>query len=148
MKKSNLNGEQMKKKCDEYMDEIINRKIEPNSPLFLTREINEKLSFILMIIFKHIKKYGKFSDYEDLKKCVSKLSNSQYGLIDSLQIQNNSKSSSYMCINDDSFLEKSNLSLSINKQSNDIPLDPNINIEPFRMSHLIPHNPNAIFRMA
>ena len=147
MKKSNLNGEQMKKKCDEYMDVIINRKIEPNSPLFLTREINEKLSFILMIIFKHIKKYGKFSDYEDLKKCVSKLSNSQYGLIDSLQIQNNSKSSSYMCINDDSFLEKSNLSLSNKQKSNDIPLDHNINIEPFRMSHLNPHNPNAIFNI-
>ena len=139
-KKFNFNKEQIKIKCNDYMDEIINMKIEQNSPLTLTRDINEKLSFVLMVIFKNIKKYGKFSNYEDLKKCVSELSNSQFGLLDSLQNQNNLRAYSYMYGNDNIFSDDSRLNLSSNKKSIDLTVENNIEIEPFRMSHLNPNN--------
>ena len=90
-KKFNLSKHEIKAKCEEYMNSIINMKIDQNSPLALTRDINEKLSFILMVIFKHIKKYGKFSDYEEVKQCAS--SNHQNGILDLLQ--NKSESNLY-----------------------------------------------------
>ena len=41
------------------MNQIINMKIDTSSPFFLTKEINEKLAFVLMVIFRNIKKKWK-----------------------------------------------------------------------------------------
>ena len=51
-----LNNIMLKQKCEEYISDIINMKIEPNSPFSLTSEINEKLSLILSLIYRTIKK--------------------------------------------------------------------------------------------
>ena len=69
-KKLNLNKIQIKTKCEEYMNQIINMKIDTSSPFFLTKEINEKLAFVLMVIFRNIKKNGKFVDYDEVIKCI------------------------------------------------------------------------------
>jgi len=132
-KKFNLSKLDIKAKCEEYMNSIINMKIDQNSPLALTRDINEKLSFILMVIFKHIKKYGKFSDYEEVKQCAS--SNHQNGILDLLQNKSESNLYSYMYTND-SYIDDNDLYETGNKNTG-LFFDNKIDIEPMRMSHAI-----------
>ena len=145
-KKFNLNKIETKSKCEEYLNAIINMKIDPNVPLALTRDINEKLSFVLMVIFKHIKKKGKFSDYEDVKQCVSKLANSQNGILDSLQNKNDSNPYSYMYSND-SYIDDNDLYESENKVKTNEFFDNKIEVEPLRMSHAVQFKRNEIMNI-
>ena len=142
-KKFNLSKHEIKAKCEEYMNSIINMKIDQNSPLALTRDINEKLSFILMVIFKHIKKYGKFSDYEEVKQCAS--SNHQNGILDLLQNKSESNLYSYMYTND-SYIDDNDLYETGNKNTG-LFFDNKIDIEPMRMSHAIQPKRNDIMNI-
>ena len=142
-KKFNLSKLDITAKCEEYMNSIINMKIDQNSPLALTRDINEKLSFILMVIFKHIKKYGKFSDYEEVKQCAS--SNHQNGILDLLQNKSESNLYSYMYTND-SYIDDNDLYETGNKNTG-LFFDNKIDIEPMRMSHAIQPKRNDIMNI-
>ena len=145
-KKFGLNKIDTKTKCEEYMNAIINMKIDPNAPLALTRDINEKLSFVLMVVFKHIKKNGKFSDYEEVKLSASKLSSCQNGILDSLQNKNDSNPYSYMYSND-SYIDDNDLYESENKAKTNMFFDNKVDIEPFRMSHAIQPKRNDLMNI-
>ena len=75
----------IKQKCEQYISDIINTKIDPNSPFTLTSEINEKLALILAVIYRTIKKEGKLLSIEDINKWVIKESEDNRGILDILQ---------------------------------------------------------------
>ena len=133
-KKLNLNKIQIKTKCEEYMNQIINMKIDTSSPFFLTKEINEKLSFVLMVIFRNIKKNGKFVDYDEVIKCILKSANFQNGILDNLQNKNELNPYSYMYSND-SYIDDNDIYDTGKKTVAGFFLEnSNIDIEPMRMT--------------
>ena len=90
----------IKQKCEQYISDIINTKIDPNSPFTLTSEINEKLALILAVIYRTIKKEGKLLSIEDINKWVIKESEDNRGILDILQRATSSDLNatySYMC---------------------------------------------------
>ena len=133
-KKLNLNKIQIKTKCEEYMNQIINMKIDTSSPFFLTKEINEKLAFVLMVIFRNIKKNGKFVDYDEVIKCILKSANFQNGILDNLQNKNELNPYSYMYSND-SYIDDNDIYDTGKKTVAGFFLEnSNIDIEPMRMT--------------
>lgn len=134
-KKYNLNKIQLKAKCEEYMNYLINLKFEPNMPLSLNKDINEKLAFVLMVIFKNIKKYGKFSDYEEVKQSIIKFAKYQNGILDNLQSKNDVNPYSYMYSND-SYIDDNEIFDTCKKTTSEFNLDYNLDLAP-RMSHAI-----------
>jgi len=94
------NNNLIKQRCGEYISYIITTKIEPNSPLTLTSEINEKLAFILAVIYRTIKKEGKLLSIEDINNWVIKESGDNRGILDIVQRATNNDLNatySYMC---------------------------------------------------
>ena len=141
-----LNNIMLKQKCEEYISDIINMKIEPNSPFSLTSEINEKLSLILSVIYRTIKKEGKLFSIDDINNWVIKEYEENKGILDILQKSSNNDLNatySYMCspniytdLNDGSDLGKSSLSpFMANK----------INLEPLRITQVVQSRKTTAF---
>ena len=141
-----LNNIMLKQKCEEYISDIINMKIDPNSPFSLTCEINEKLSLILSVIYRTIKKEGKLFSIDDINNWVIKEYEENKGILDILQKSSNNDLNatySYMCspniytdLNDGSDLGKSSLSpFMANK----------INLEPLRITQVVQSRKTTAF---
>ena len=146
-KKLGLHTEQIKAKCEDYMNQIINMKIDPSSPFALTRDINEKLSLVLMLIFKNIKKYGKFADYEEVKENILKSVKYQNGILDELRNKNESNPYSYMYSND-SYIDDNDFLYDTGKKTMaNFQFDKNVNVEPFRMSLAVKSNRSEIMSL-
>ena len=93
------NKKQMNKQHEEYMTQIMNSKINQN--FSLTSDINEKLSFILSIIFKKIKKINKINKWEDLETYIKDNSQNLAGILEKYKDKNknnNNLVSSYVYI--------------------------------------------------
>ena len=99
---SGLNKKQINKQHEEYMTQIMNSKINQN--FILTSDINEKLSFVLSIIFKKIKKINKINKYEDLEKYIKDISQNLTGILEKYKDKNknNNLASSYVYIENSS----------------------------------------------
>ena len=141
-----LNNIMLKQKCEEYISDIINMKIEPNSPFSLTSEINEKLSLILSVIYRTIKKEGKLFSIDDINNWVNKEYEENKGILDILQKSSNNDLNatySYMCspnidtdLNDVSDIGKSSISpFMVNK----------INLEPLRITQVVQSRKTTAF---
>ena len=79
-KYSGLNSTQKKSQHEEYMTQIMNTKISQS--FILTREISEKLSFVLSAIFKKIKHSKKFFNFENLIQSITEISLKSQGILD------------------------------------------------------------------
>ena len=79
-KYSGLNSAQKKSQHEEYMTQIMNTKISQS--FILTREISEKLSFVLSAIFKKIKHSKKFFNFENLIQSITEISLNSQGNLD------------------------------------------------------------------
>ena len=131
---SSLNKDQINKTHEDFMTQIMNSKISQN--FVLTREINEKLSIILSIIYQKINKKNKFKKIEDLIKYIeeisiskdyqnimefykdkNELSSSSYFIVDSVSNIYNDKHDNYNKINDN-FICSSRISRLINYNQN------------------------------
>ena len=141
-----LNNIMLKQKCEEYISDIINMKIDPNSPFSLTCEINEKLSLILSVIYRTIKKEGKLFSIDDINNWVNKEYEENKGILDILQKSSNNDLNatySYMCspnidtdLNDVSDIGKSSISpFMVNK----------INLEPLRITQVVQSRKTTAF---
>ena len=102
---------------EEYMTQIMNSNISQN--FILTSEINEKLSIILSIIFKKIKKTNKITKNEELEKYISEISNNSTGILEKYKDKNKMSASSYIYVENPS---------NIYNDYNDSPKDYNKNI--------------------
>ena len=74
------NKNKMKIQHEEFMTQIMNIKINQN--FILTREMNEKLCFVLAYIFKIIKKNKKFNNIEELIEYILQQSKKFMNLLD------------------------------------------------------------------
>ena len=96
--KENLEGKgnELKRQYKEYMTQIMNAKIGLN--FILTSEISEKLSIILSIIFKKIKKINKITNKEELEKYISEVSQKTTGILEKYKDKNKMTASSYIYV--------------------------------------------------
>lgn len=132
----NLKKNQIIEKHEDCFNKLIDINIEPNSPFVLTREINEQLSFVMSIIYKNIKKKGKFNNDKDIIDFISKSKEYEGNLLDKIQKKNNNgldnpfsymySTTNYIDDNDDFDSGKKTTYM----------LDSNINLEP-RISYAI-----------
>ena len=79
-KHSGLNSAQKITQHEEYMTQIMNTKISQS--FILTREISEKLSFVLSAIFKKIKHSKKILNFENLIQSITEISLNSQGILD------------------------------------------------------------------
>ena len=141
-----LNNNMLNQRCEEYISYIINMEINPNSPFSLTSEINEKLSLILSVIYRTIKKEGKIFSIEDINNYINKEYEENKGILDILQKSNDNvlnNTYSYKCspnictdLNDMSDVGKSSVSpFMANK----------INLEPLRLTQVVQSRKTTAF---
>ena len=132
------NNNLIKQRCGEYISYIITTKIEPNSPLTLTSEINEKLAFILAVIYRTIKKEGKLLSIEDINNWVIKESGDNRGILDIVQRATNNDLNatySYMCAPNYMYGDDNDIS-DIGKTSVSPFMTNKINLESLRMTQV------------
>ena len=132
----NLKKNQIIEKHEEYFSNLIGINLESNTSFLLTRDINEQLSFVLSMIYKNIKKKGKFNSDKDIIDFISKSKEYEGNFLDKFQKNKNEtntdafaymySNSSYIDDNDDFDSGKKTTFM----------LDNNINIES-RISHAI-----------
>ena len=132
------NNNLIKQRCGEYISYIITTKIEPNTPLTLTSEINEKLAFILAVIYRKIKKEGKLLSIEDINNWVIKESGDNRGILDIVQRATNNDLNatySYMCAPNYMYGDDNDIS-DIGKTSVSPFMTNKINLESLRMTQV------------
>ena len=132
------NNNLIKQRCGEYISYIITTKIEPNSPLTLTSEINEKLAFILAVIYRTIKKEGKLLSIEDINNWVIKESGDNRGILDIVQRATNNDLNatySYMCAPNYMYGDDNDIT-DIGKTSVSPFMTNKINLESLRMTQI------------
>ena len=132
------NNNLIKQRCGEYISYIITTKIEPNTPLTLTSEINEKLAFILAVIYRTIKKEGKLLSIEDINNWVIKESGDNRGILDIVQRATNNDLNatySYMCAPNYMYGDDNDIS-DIGKTSVSPFMTNKINLESLRMTQV------------
>jgi hypothetical protein len=135
---SELNKNQLKKQYEEYMTELMNLNI--NQKFTLTREINEKLSFILAGIFKKIQKINKFNKHEELIQNIIDISKTTEGIFEKYKDKKKNEISASKYIYDDNKNEDiDNLS-----KSNNILFSSNAS-SGSRISRVINYNSNNVF---
>ena len=135
---SELNKNQLKKQYEEYMTELMNLNI--NQKFILTREINEKLSFILAGIFKKIQKINKFNKHEELIQNIIDISKTTEGIFEKYKDKKKNEISASKYIYDDNKNEDiDNLS-----KSNNILFSSNASSSS-RISRVINYNNNNVF---
>ena len=106
--KLGLKNEQLKEKYSTYINNLIEMKIDPNSPFVLTSDINEKLAFVLAMFYKKIKKNGKFVNFDDVLKYISQLPLKQTSFLDNYNKKSDLNPISYM-YSSDSFADDTDL---------------------------------------
>ena len=131
-----LKKNQLIEKYEEYLNYLIKIYIDQNSPFTLTRELNERLSFVLSMIYKSLKKKGKFNSDKDIIEYISKSKEYEGNLLDKFQNKNDTSDTSafsYMYTNS-SYIDDNDDYDSAKKPT--LCLDNNMNFEP-RISHAI-----------
>ena len=103
-----LKNDQIKEKYVTYINNLIEMKIDPNSPFVLTSDINEKLAFVLAMFYKKIKKNGKFVNFDDVLEYISKLPLKQTSFLDTYNKKSDLNPISYI-YSSDSFADDTDL---------------------------------------
>ena len=93
---SSLNKKQFNKIHEEYMTQIMNTKVSQN--FILSREINEKLSVILAVIYQKINKKNKFKKIEDLFKYIEEKSENNSNILEKYKDKNDLNASAYIIL--------------------------------------------------
>ena len=93
---SSLNKKQFNKIHEEYMTQIMNTKVSQN--FILSREINEKLSVILAVIYQKINKKNKFKKIEDLFKYIEEKSENNASILEKYKDKNDLNASAYIIL--------------------------------------------------
>ena len=132
-KNLNMNKSEMKKLHEEYMTEIMNKRINQN--FILTRDISEKLSLILSTIFKKIKKNNKFNKYEDVLQYISDLSLISLGVLERYKDKSEISPSAYIYVESPSNIYNEDTENTYNNKNL-------ITVPSSRVSHAINYNKN------
>ena len=130
-----LKKNQLIVKHEEYFQNLIDINLDQNSTFSLTRELNEKLSFVLSMIYKNIKKKGKFNSDKDIIEFLAKSKEYEGNLIDKFQNKTDENPFTYMYSNS-SYMDDNDDFDSL-KKMNTLSLENNMNFEPPRISQVI-----------
>ncbi len=84
--KENNSKHQINKLGEDYMTQIMNLKISQN--FVLSRDMNEKLSVILSMFFRKIKKSKKYKSNEEIIKDINEISMKMSGFLEMYKVKN------------------------------------------------------------